>query len=95
MSNFFVVPGNRQAFWAMPDILILNILSISCNITGTAEADNYANCSMNTSATHNAGSWKQYTNTWADTSEPERSCTNTNSKSKKPLYKNRQYFKFE
>ena len=48
MCNFFVVPGNGQALLAIPDIEILNILTISCNTIHTEEANKDANCHMNT-----------------------------------------------
>ena len=56
MFNLFVVPGNWQALLGMPDIKILNILTIHCNTICTAEEDKDANCSMNRAVTHVEGS---------------------------------------
>ena len=56
MCNFFVVPGNGQVSSGMPDIEILKILTIQCNIIGTEEVDKYTNCSTNRPVTHGAGS---------------------------------------
>ena len=46
LCNFSVVPGNRQALSCMPDIELLNILTVSCNTIGTEREDNHANCSI-------------------------------------------------
>ena len=77
--QFLCSSRNGQALLSMPDIEILNILSISCNTIGIEEADKDACCSTNTSITNTAGSGQYYTNT--ETGEPVRSCTNINSKS--------------
>ena len=65
----------------MPDIEILNILTISCNTIGTEEAYKNANCSTNTPVTCGAGSYQPYTNIRPETCKLERSWTNTNSNS--------------
>ena len=56
MCNFLVVPGYRQTLLGMPDMEILNILSVGCNTIGTKEAGRDAKCSTNTPSTHNKGS---------------------------------------
>ena len=35
ICNFLVVPGNGQEFLGMPDIEVLNILTLCCNTIGT------------------------------------------------------------
>ena len=57
----------------IPDIELLNILTISCNTIGTERGDKDMNCSTN-KHTHDAGSEQCYVNTG-----PERSCKRTNS----------------
>ena len=39
ICNFFVVPGNGQAFLGVPDIETLDILTINCNRIDTQEVD--------------------------------------------------------
>ena len=62
----------------MPDIEILNILTIQCNTVGTEEADTDANCSTNRPVTHGTRGEQHYANTRPETGEPVRSCTNRN-----------------
>ena len=44
ICNFFVVPGNGQALLGMPDIELLNILTISYHTVGTEKEDKDTNC---------------------------------------------------
>ena len=73
---FFVVPGNGPTLLGMPDMELLNILTISCNTIHTEKEDKDANCSTNRPNTYNAGSEQHCAITGM-----ERSCTKTNSKS--------------
>ena len=45
ICSFFAIPGNGQVLLVMPDIKLLNILTISCNKIGTAREGKDANCS--------------------------------------------------
>ena len=51
MCNFLVVAGNKQALLGMPDIEIINILTINCNTIGTEETDKETEYSTNTPVT--------------------------------------------
>ena len=64
--NFFVVPENRKALLGMPDIKLLNIITVSCNTIGTEREDKDMNCRH---CIHNAGGEQHCANTG-----PERSC---------------------
>ena len=52
VCSFIVVPDNGQVLLGMPNIEILNILTINCNTLGTEEADKDVTCSTNTPDTH-------------------------------------------
>ena len=41
ICNFFLVPGNGQALLGMPDIELLNILTICCSTIGTEKEDRH------------------------------------------------------
>ena len=58
----------------MPDIKLLNILTISCKTIGTEKEDKDVNCRTNRPSAHDAGCEQYFANTGL-----ERSCTRTNS----------------
>ena len=63
LTNLIVVPGNGQALLGMPDIEILNILTINCLTRGTQKTDGATKCNTNTA---NSQGWRceqHYTNT--------------------------------
>ena len=47
ICSLLVVSGNGQALSGMPDIELLNILTISCNTKGTEKEGKDVNCSTN------------------------------------------------
>ena len=60
---FFAVSGNGQVLLGMPDIEILNILTVNYNTIGTKEIDRTAKCSANTANSQCSGCCQHYTNT--------------------------------
>ena len=100
-GNFFVAPGNGQALLGMPDIEILDILTINCNTIGTEEAAKAAKCSVNRAYSKDSGCEQQYTNTRQEADRPEKCHTNTdsnpNSKSNnldKPMFNTNEIISF-
>ena len=81
ICNFFAVLGNGQVLLGMPDIEILNILSINCNTVGTHETDTPARCSTNTAKSQVSGCEQHYTNSKQEAGRPGRCYANTNSNS--------------
>ena len=62
ICNFFVVPRNEQVFLGMPDIDILNILTINCDTKGAKETDKAVTCNTNTTITQDTGCEQHFTN---------------------------------
>ena len=75
---YFVFPGNGQALLCMPDIEILNILTIYCNAIGTKEKERDA---TNTAITKGETREQCYTNGMQEDGGPGRYYANTNSDS--------------
>ena len=82
ICNIFVVPGNRQALLGMPDIEILNILTMNCNTMGTQETNRAAICCTNTANSQGSCCTKHYKNTRQEAGRVESCYTNTSSNSK-------------
>ena len=47
---------NGQALLGIPDVILLNILTISCNTMGTEREDKGTDCSTNRCCTYDPGS---------------------------------------
>ena len=81
ICNFFVVPEIGKALLGMPDIKILDILTINCNTIGTQEPDKADKCSPNTATSQGSGCEQHFTNTRQEPERPEKHDTNTDSNS--------------
>ena len=71
--TFFVVPGNGEALFSMPDIELLNILNINCNTMGTDKEEKRCELQHEKNSVLSAGSEQCCTNIG-----PERSGAKTN-----------------
>ena len=72
MCKFFVVPGNGQALLGMPDIDVLNIISIDIHSIGTEYDAGNDNCCTNEVAAQSTGMMQE-------TNRAEKCYTNTDS----------------
>ena len=82
MFNFFVVPGNGQVLWGMPDIKTLDILIMNCNTIDIQKADKANKWSTNTNNWQGSRHRQHFKNMMQEAYRPEKCYTNTVSNSK-------------